>query len=307
MSIKDLTIEDGVLKSCRQEAEGKVIVPGNVKEIADNAFSGCEKVTHVFVSSSVQNVGSNVFQGCKSLQGLSIPESLKNHIFMAEVRQNDALSIETRPFVVNKSNLMVYAFGLYRCDKDAKGDVVFPSEIIKVPKKAFAGCKYLQEAIIPHQVDVIKDSAFENCTGLQSITFLPNPKKANEKPSNFFSKMHDFRFPERLIVINKNAFKGCVSLQEVILPMSVESLEENAFEGCTGLKEIQLSSSLCIISENTFKDCTSLQEITIPSSVKDISVNAFEGCTNLKTVSLPKHLEGCKAFANIPNVIVRNE
>ena len=63
---------------------------------------------------------------------------------------------------------------------------------------------------IPDSVKSIRDSAFQNCTGLTSVII-----------GNGVTSIGD------------RTFSGCTGLTSVIIPKSVTSLEASAFEGCS--------------------------------------------------------------------------
>lgn len=66
--------------------------------------------------------------------------------------------------------------------------------------------------------DVIGEYAFENCSGLTSVTF-----------------------PSSVTSIGEYAFSGCSGLTSVTIPSSVTSIGDSAFEGCSGLTSVYVS------------------------------------------------------------------
>ena len=66
-----------ILKKCSEEAEGKIIIPDGVTDIADDAFKQCKKITSVHIPDGVETIGNNAFWGCESLSYINFPEGLK--------------------------------------------------------------------------------------------------------------------------------------------------------------------------------------------------------------------------------------
>ena len=154
------------------------------------------------------------------------------------------------------------------------GAFVVPSSlngriVSKIGSNVFKNRNQITKIILPDTINSIGDSAFENCSSLQSVTWSPN-----------------------LVTIGASAFKGCTNLDEVILPNTVTNIDSYAFEGCTNLESVTLSNSLYAIGVGAFKGCSSLEEIEIPASVQHIDSNAFENCTNLTSVIVERAVTG---------------
>ena len=119
-----------------------------------------------------------------------------------------------------------------------------------------------------YSVTAIGNSAFKNCSSLESID-IPNGVKS----------------------IGEKAFYGCDSLTYIDIPDSVTSIGEGAFYGCESLKGTRshgfflgsfvIPDGVKSIGAETFYDCSSLIRILIPDSVKSIGLEAFCGCSYL--------------------------
>ncbi|MEG1609530.1 MAG: leucine-rich repeat domain-containing protein, partial [Clostridia bacterium] len=89
------------------------------------------------------------------------------------------------------------------------GNTTYKSEtncvIETASNKLLFGCK---TSVIPTSVTAIGDNAFQNCSGLTSITL-----------------------PTSLKTIGSNAFSGCSGLKRVAMPKGVTDIGVNAFDG----------------------------------------------------------------------------
>ncbi len=91
---------------------------------------------------------------------------------------------------------------------------------------------------VPSDVTIIGDSAFKNCTNLESIDL-------NE-----------------VTRIEEQAFNGCTSLESIDLT-DIEVIGARAFNGCSSLKSIEIPSSetKITIGTNAFLNCTNLKDV----------------------------------------------
>ena len=115
---------------------------------------------------------------------------------------------------------------------------------------------------IKHKVTSIGIGAFEDCTGLTSITI-----------------------PDSVISIESNTFRDCSDLTSITLPHSVTNIGGAAFSGCSALTSITLPDSVTSIGVTAFENCTGLTSITIPDSVISIGNYTFYNCTNLASIT----------------------
>ena len=99
----------------------------------------------------------------------------------------------------------------------------FPETITSIPGNAFYNCKGLEriELNTNSQLQVIGDSAFENCSVLTTLV-LPNSLKS----------------------IGSKAFSHCEAIDNLIIPASVTSIGNNAFANTDELTHLVNNSSI---------------------------------------------------------------
>ena len=203
---------------------------------------------------------------------------------------------------------MVYA---YTDDSATKGLSVEKGSV-----KGYSGT--LTDVVIPsyykgNSVTNIKPSAFENCSGLTSITIgngMMNIGKGafsgcSELVNIYYagdiakwcgiSGLGNIMLDSRTLYIGGNKVAG-----NLIIPDSVTSIGDYAFYGCTGLASITIPNSVTSIGYRAFYNCSSLTSITIPDSVTSIGNYAFEYCSALTSVTLGNSVTsiGKDAFKN---------
>lgn len=116
-----------------------------------------------------------------------------------------------------------------------------------------------------YQVTNIGESAFENCTALQSVVL-----------------------PEGLEQIEKWAFRNCNHLLSVTFPLQIKEIKGGAFQKCISLESIELNN-IQSIENYAFNNCISLKNVTL-NNVKKVYYSAFEGCSSLEN-SILKNVE----------------
>ena len=137
------------------------------------------------------------------------------------------------------------------------------SSVASVGFCAFQNCSGLTSITLPNSVTSIGDYAFYDCSGLTSVVF-----------------------PNSVISIGNNAFCYCSGLTSVVIPNLVTSIGESAFYGCSGLTSIMLGSSVASIGDYAFYYCNGLTSVTIPESVISIGDKAFSNSSGLTMINV---------------------
>ncbi len=152
-----------------------------------------------------------------------------------------------------------------------------------IAEEAFQGNEQIEEVIFPSTLLTIDRRAFANCTALEKVDF---------------SNAHDVRIAEeaflgctalsqmegsfRVNTVKHRAFKDCASLQTVEISLW-KSCGDNVFENCTRLQQVAIGPATSI-GRYMFKGCTGLSEVEIRA--QKVGDGAFYGCTALETVTL---------------------
>ena len=208
------------------------------RSICDSAFWLCESLQSVTIPDSVTSIGVRVFQACPSLHSVTIPESV------TIIKGNPFSNCPAR--VINRSkHFTIFEGNLYTSER----------------RKLISSLSKGENFIIPDSVTSIGDSAFEDCSSLQSVTI-----------------------PNSVTRIGDNAFNDCKSLQSVTIPDSVTSIGDSAFSVCLSLHSVTIPNSVTRIGDSAFSWCSSLHSVTIPNSVTRIGDSAFSHCSSLQSI-----------------------
>ena len=176
------------------------------------------------------------------------------------------------------------------------GNVVIPMSVI------YNGKTY--------SVTSIDDSAFENCSGLTSVT-IPTGVTSIGHAFSGCSALTSIFIPKSVSFISSGIFKDCSSLisimvdsgnqkydsrnnsnaiietssnrliagcENTIIPNSVTSIGTEVFYGCSGLTSVTIPNSVTSIGQSAFYGCSGLTSVTIPNSVTFIGQSAFYHC-----------------------------
>lgn len=159
-------------------------------------------------------------------------------------------------------------------------------QVTGIGKYAFQQCTGLTSVTIPNSVTVIDTMAFRSCRALTSITL-----------------------PSSLTKLGKEALYECSGLSVIHIPASVTTIDELALGFCHNITAITVASGNtvydsrnncnAIVETSTNKLIAGCQSSTIPNTVTSIGNYAFYRCDNLQSIAIPNSVTsiGVEAFA----------
>ena len=177
---------------------GDVVIPEGVKEIDNQAFTGCKGLASVTIPESVRKIRFYAFGEC-SIQSVTIPKSVQ--------------SIEESAFC-ECENLTSVTF---QDREDAPG----------MDHDIFYNSPNITNVAIPRCVARIAHVLFENTLWLKNLGEFA-------VVDHFLIKYQGIKanvvIPEGITEIGHGTFKGCKNLQSVTIPKSVEEIDKSVFE-----------------------------------------------------------------------------
>ena len=147
----------------------------------------------------------------------------------------------------------------------------------------------IKKVIIEDGVTSIGNTAFNNCTELQSVEIPDSVTYIGERAFYNCGTLGSIRVPNNLREIGNQAFSLCIGLSSMKIPESTTSLGDGAFENCSSLSRVEFeggrSNSLERIGESAFSNCTSLNNFVVPLHVNYVGNYAFNNCSGMTSIS----------------------
>lgn len=228
----------------------------SVLKIADNAFSGQDKITSVSLPDTILEIGAYAFYNCRKLNSVSGEDN-------------------------NRFPLQLKWIGASAFYNTALFEVVLASEVVNIGYEAFASCINLQSVTLS-----------EKLQNLGTLAFSRSPVARFEvgKGNQFFSTVDGSLYNKEATSLVLYAVGKLQT--SFTLPASVKSIEAYAFYGATKLTSITLSQELESIGMFALSDCTSLETIVIQNeqTVCSAQEGALSGCAALKKIIVKEQL-----------------
>ncbi len=315
------SILDGAFSECKGLTS--VTLPNSLTSIGDGAFDGCKGLTSVTLPSSLTSIGINAFRECTGLTSVffwgDAPTTrddpfldTPSTIYYIQGKAGWGASFAERPTRVlislTSPSLLTYvvrAGGMVITGSSppATGALVIPSRIEGLPVTsidswAFENCTGLTSVTIPDSVTSIGAHVFAGCTRLESVSVAPlNPTYAsvggvlfNKTQTSLLlcpsGKIGDYTVPNTVTKIDSSAFSSCTRLTRVVMPDGLTSIGAMGFYGCTGLRNVSIPNRVAVLSYAAFYGCSGLTNIVISSSVISIEDSAFFGCQSLSSFTV---------------------
>lgn len=146
----------------------------------------------------------------------------------------------------------------------------------------FSYTSLIERIELPSTIVTIGEHAFDNCTGLKSLTVPNGITELDDYIFTGCSSLETIKLPQSITSIGTCCFQRCDALKRIEIPENVTELGSNAFEECKLLESITIPQGVTKIGERAFYDCEALAEIIIPDSVTFVGNDAFENTNWIK-------------------------
>ncbi len=235
----------------------KVVLPENIEEIADEAFSYSLHLDEINIPKSVKRIGSKAFWRCENLatDGLTLPEGL--------VEIGD---------------------GAFQMCSSLR-NVAFPGSLQSIGANAFASSGIVK-AILPYGVRNIGAGAFSSCGSLEEA-YLPNSVTDLSESADLFmydNRLVGLRLPDGVKALPPRMMNGCQTLASIGIPQSVESVGSMAFSVCRSLEKIHIPANVAEINSEAFRACFLASQIVLPDAEITLEAQAFQELPNLERI-----------------------
>ena len=260
----------------------------NIREIENEAFYSCEKLSSVTWNHKCDVIPDFCFFECSNLTQLDFSGIKK--------------------------------IGQYAFRDSGLQEVCLPKNIECISEGAFNGCSELHSVTWNCTCDVIPADCFVFCSNLTNFDFSGVKKIENHAFSR--SELQVACLPQNIECISEWTFGGCSELRSVTWNCTCDVIPAYCFYMCpnltnfdfTGIKKIEqdafwksglISVTLSkgtAVYQNCFAFCESLTKVEWLSA-RNIEGNIFAGCKNIKEIFISDKVMNIAvdAFASSPN------
>ena len=222
-----------------------VTIPNSVTDIGGGAFEYCSGLTSVTIGNSVTSIGEYAFRNCSALTSVTIPNSVTDigegaFAYCSGLTSvtigNSVTSIGKYAFIDCSGLTSVHISDIAAwCNIDFEYDNSNP---LNYANHLYMNGEEVRDLVIPNSVTSIGEWAFNECSGLTSVTI-----------------------PNSVTSIGRFAFSHCSGLTSVTIPNSVTSIESGVFYECSGLTSVTIGNSVTGIGSSAFRGCPDLLDV----------------------------------------------
>lgn len=305
-----------------------LVIPNSVTSISNFAFSGCKSLATLTIPNSVTSIGNSAFKSCTGLttiqSEIEVPFELSSDVFSSNSDEKDVFTTamlivpsgkkttyqdsEGWNMFINivevgekgtvfRDNNISYKIGenntvsVVAGNTEYTGAVEIPSQVEYIKKtysvtsiaqSAFENSTGLTSITIPSSIKSIGLDAFEDCTGLTAVKITDLTAWCN---MTFESHYSNPTYHARHLFVNDK------EVTDLVIPNAIKSIGAFAFVNCSALKSITIPEDVTSIGVSAFYGCSGLTTLTIPKSVTSIGetgvyygTRVFGGCTNLTSI-----------------------
>lgn len=290
--------DDGhyILLSVDTSIEGRFEIPREyngmlIRNIADNAFLGCDKITSIYIPDSVLYISDLAFNGAKNVTAYEVAEdnaifesvdgSIYNYLRNRIIKYPQGKTDED--FILPSGVMYVNNYAFYENQYLKSIDI---SNVYSIGRYAFSECASLQYIKAGNLLNFIDAYAFYKCKYLDSFSTGGELFSIGNFAFSECPNLRELVFEGKIGEIGWSAFKNNNKLQSVVFGSTVDKLSTNLLEGCINLRFFAVPNGVKTINKYLLKNCNNLIGVSIPDTVTLIEDGAFESCYDLEKIYL---------------------
>ena len=175
---------------------------------------------------------------------------------------------------------------IIKCDNGVTGHIDIPIGITHISSEAFENCSGIESISIPYTVNSIGRDAFCGCHNLRDVYISDLSAWLNirfdgsctfDGLSYPQSMANPLWYAERLFLNNE-------IVEDLVIPEGIESICDYAFCLYEGLKSITFPKSMTTIGHGAFFRCN-LESVQFFDNLHFVGFHSFQECKNLRHVS----------------------
>ena len=263
--------------------EESYIIPDDVFEIEEYAFSYCEAIKSVTIPDSVEYIYIRAFSNCTNLTNIIIPDSVE---YIAELVFEYCASLENINVSENNYKYTSADGILFNKEQDTlicfpngkkETSYTIPNSVTTIGSYAFTGSNNLKNITIPESVTNINDFAFYDCDNLANINISDNVTNIGQNAFNVTDYYHNSENWENgVLYIGNYLIEAKWDLEgDYVIKTGTKTIADCAFSNRNYITGITIPDSVTSIGDYAF-DQSGLINITISDSVTDIGLQAFD-------------------------------
>lgn len=274
-----------------------------VKEIAADAFEGCDRITELVIPASVTKIGDLSFSALSNLEKITVAEdSVSFRDLDGVLYQKKLTTVYCYPqgrnedgYVLPDSVKTIGAKAFYRSRLKT---ITIPEKVTKIQTGAFCGCAELTDIVLGEKVSMLFDEVFKDCAALEKVILPDSLTSIGADCFAGCAALREIEVPEKVSSLGAGAFSQCTALESAeIKSKYVRKIESRTFDGCVSLEHIAFSANLLSIGQYAFRDCRSLTGFPIKEGISVIGRGAFMGCAKLVDIIIPASVTTVEADA----------
>ena len=324
--LTDVVIGDGVtfidyeaFKNC--SSLSSLTLPSSLKTIENETFSGCTSLSEIIAKRTTPpTIVSTTFDGVdKTACMIYVPEGCQS-TYASATNWKAFTNIVERTVVAYDGCGANVTYTIYSDMTMVISGTGNMDMLLFADHPTYDGyCHSIKKVIIEEGVSGIGPYAFNECTGMISVTI---PSTVNEIFTTPFAgsislttmtvasgnTTYDSRDNCNAIIetSTNTLIAGC---KNSIIPISVTSIGDGAFSQCTGLTSVTIPNSVTSIGKNAFNSCTGLTSVIVEGETPaSVGKNAFyrvdkTNCTLYVPIGSKTAYESAEGWSEFQNIV----
>ena len=272
-------------------------IPDSINVVSNYQFYGFNNLRSVTLNENINSINQQSFYNCINLS--TVYNLSKLHLSLGNTNYGYITYYASNIYQTKNEDLVDNSGFIIVQEDDSEGlilkdylgnssSIIIPDNVSIIDQNAFDNCNFIESIELSKNITNINYDAFINCENLVNVYYKGTLEDWCHINFEYYTS-NPMCSAKHIFMLDDEG--NYYEVKSITIPNTINVINSNQFFGFDYLENVVFHDNVLNIYDNVFAECTNLCSITFSERLNYIGSEAFKNCTSLKEIILPKYIK----------------